>query len=99
MKMKRKTAIRGGMKKPRMMTGMSGQNIFSDIYNKVLKPVGGFLKDTKLISTMGNALGSVGVPIAGTVGKVAGAVGLGRKRKRGGRRMRSSMRGGAAVRF
>ena len=94
--MKRKTAIRGGMKKPRKMTGMSGENIFTDIYDKVIKPVGGFLKNTKLISTVGNALGSVGVPVAGTIGKVAGAVGLGRKkRKKGGRRMR----GGAAVRF
>jgi hypothetical protein len=93
--MKRKTAIRGGMKKPRMMTGMSGNNFFTDIYDKVIKPVGGFLKNTKLISTVGNALGSVGVPVAGTVGKVAGAVGLGKKRKRGGRRMR----GAGAVRF
>jgi hypothetical protein len=92
---KTKTAIRGGMKKPRMTAGMSGNNFFTDIYDKVIKPVGGFLKRTKLISTVDNALGSVGVPVVGNIAKVADSVGLGRKRK--GRR--GAMRGSGAVRF
>ena len=94
MKMKRKTAIRGSA-----MKGMKGENIFTDIYDKVIKPTGRFLKDSKIISKVGSALGSV-VPIAGTVGRVADAVGLGRKRRKGGRRMRGgAIRGAGAVRF
>ena len=36
-----------------------------------------FLKRTKLISRSGNVLGKLGVPYAGTIGKIAGVVGYG----------------------
>jgi hypothetical protein len=39
-----------------------------------------FLKKHRLISTVGNALGSVGVPYAGLVGKAAGVLGYGKRR-------------------
>ena len=48
-----------------------------------LKKVGAFLKRTKLVSTIGNTLGAAGVPYAGTIGKMAGAVGYGRHRIKG----------------
>ena len=53
-----------------------------------------FLKNTKLISTVGNALGSVGVPYASKIAGVAGRLGYGRRRMgsgirlAGGRRLR-----------
>ena len=44
-----------------------------------------WIKKNKIVSTVANALAPV-LPIAGTVGKVAGAAGFGRKRKRLGAR-------------
>ena len=44
--------------------------------------VSNVLKDTKAISTIGNTLGSLGVPFAGTVANIAGKMGYGRKRPR-----------------
>ena len=42
-----------------------------------------FLKSSKLVSTVGNALSSAGVPYAGAVANVASRFGYGRKRGRG----------------
>ena len=45
-----------------------------------------FLRKNKIISTVGNALGSLGVPLAGTIGSAAAGLGYGRRRyhRRGG---------------
>ena len=50
-----------------------------------------FLKSSKLVSTVGNALGAAGVPLAGQIGSVAGRFGYGRKRM--GRGLRLAGRG------
>ena len=42
-----------------------------------------FLKSSKLVSTVGNALGAAGVPYAGAIGSAAGRFGYGRRRGRG----------------
>lgn len=58
-----------------------------------LSKVHDFIKQHKIISTVGNALGAVGVPYASAVGKAASVLGYGRRRRRVGRpRLRSSMR-------
>lgn len=44
-----------------------------------------FLKSSKLVSTVGNALGSAGVPFASQIGNIAGSLGYGRSRVRKGR--------------
>ncbi len=49
-----------------------------DILSKANK----FLRKTKLISTVGSALGAVGVPYAGQVGSIAGTLGYGRRKPR-----------------
>ena len=48
-----------------------------------LKSAGSFLSKSKLISTIGSALGAAGVPFAGAIGSAAGAVGFGKHRRRG----------------
>lgn len=40
-----------------------------------------FLKSSKLVSTIGSALGSAGVPFASQIGSVAGSLGYGRRRR------------------
>jgi hypothetical protein len=55
-----------------------------------------FIKDNKLVSTIGNALGSMGVPYAGKIGSVGAALGYGRRRRRRGRGLRLS--GGSMAR-
>jgi hypothetical protein len=57
-----------------------------------IKKVGRFLKRHKVISRAGRALGSVGVPYASAVGRVAGKLGYGR---RGYRRVRRRRTGGS----
>ena len=47
-----------------------------------VKKVGRFVKKHKLISRVAGGLSSLGVPIAGSVSRAAGAVGLGRKTRR-----------------
>lgn len=42
-----------------------------------------FLKSSKLVSTVGNALGSAGVPFASQIGNVANSLGYGRKLRSG----------------
>lgn len=52
-----------------------------------ISKAGKFLKDSKLISTVGNALGQAGIPLASQIGSVAGSLGFGRsmvRRRRGG---------------
>ena len=38
-----------------------------------------FVKDNQLVSKIGSALGSMGVPYAGQIGSVAGSLGYGRR--------------------
>lgn len=47
-----------------------------------LKKVNNFFKKTKLISTVGRALGTAGVPYASQIAGVAGNLGYGRRRRR-----------------
>ena len=51
-----------------------------------LRSVNRFLRGTKAISRIGNALGSIGVPYASQVGSVAGSLGYGRRTRRRRRR-------------
>jgi len=56
---------------------------FMDVMKKIggaFKKVGGFIKDNKLLSTVG---GMIPIPQVQAAAKLAGAVGLGRKKKRG----------------
>ena len=46
-----------------------------------ISKAGDFLKSSKLVSTVGNALGSAGVPFASQIGSVAGSLGYGRRRR------------------
>lgn len=46
-----------------------------------------FLKSSKLVSTVGNALGAAGVPFASTIGNAAGSFGYGRRRRGGSLRL------------
>jgi len=70
-----------------------GGNILSDIGN-ALSSAHSFIRKNKIISTVGNALGAVGVPYASAVGKVAGVLGYGRRRRRRrGGNLRSMMMG------
>ena len=57
----------------------------------VAKKVGGFLKDTKILSTVGSMVPHAGVQSAA---RLAGSIGLGRKRKPGPKKGKSQ-RGGA----
>ena len=47
-----------------------------------------WLKNNKLISTVGNALGGIGIPYASQIGSVAGSLGYGRRRRHHGRGLR-----------
>jgi len=63
----------------------------------MLKSAHSFIKNNKIISTVGNALGSVGVPYASAIGNAASALGYGRRRhvgrpRRVGRPLGSGMR-------
>ncbi len=58
-----------------------GKGFFSSIGNALSK-AHDFIKSNKLVSTVGNALGSVGVPYAGAIGKAAGVLGYGKRRLR-----------------
>lgn len=57
-----------------------GGNIFADIGN-ALSSAHHFIRKNKVISTVGNALGAVGVPYASAIGKAAGVLGYGRRRR------------------
>ena len=70
----RKTVTRRKPRAPGMYGGSKVGDFFKGVYNKVLKPVGNFVKDKKIISTV---LGAVPIPGVNVAGKVAGMVGLG----------------------
>ncbi len=57
-----------------------GRGFFSSIGN-ALRGAHDYIKSNKLVSTVANALGSVGVPYAGAIGKAAGTLGYGRRRR------------------
>ena len=73
MPMKRST------KKVRRVRRMRGGGLMS-----FLGKANSFLKNSKLISSVGSALGNAGVPYAGDIGAAAGAFGYGRRRRSGG---------------
>ena len=77
---------------PRRRRQMSGAGLFSWI-KKALPKLNKFIKKHKLISTVGSALGSAGVPYAGQGGNVAKAVGYGRRKRRVVRRRRRTTTG------
>lgn len=67
---------------PRRRRKMRGRGIMS-----FLGKANDFLRNSKLVSTVGNALGSAGIPFASQIGNIAGSLGYGRKsamRRRGG---------------
>ena len=57
-----------------------------------LKRANSFLKSSKLVSTVGNALGAAGIPFASQIGSVAGSLGYGRRRRGGALRLAGGMR-------
>ena len=61
-----------------------------------LKSAHNWIKSNKIISTVGNALGKIGVPYAGAIGTAAGTLGYGRRR-RVVRRKRVVRRHGGAI--
>ena len=58
-----------------------GAGFFSSLGNALSK-AHDFVKSNHLVSTIGNALGSVGVPYASQVGSLAGKLGYGLRRRR-----------------
>ena len=66
---------RGGMRRGRV----KGRGLFDFIKKGI-----GFLRKHKVISNIGNTLGSMGVPYASKIGGVAGSLGFGRRRRRKG---------------
>ncbi len=71
---KRKTAVARRRTYRRSMRGRG--------FMSFLKGANRFLKKTKLLSRGGKALSMLGVPYAGTAGRVAGAVGYGKRRSK-----------------
>jgi hypothetical protein len=57
-----------------------GRGVLSSL-GRALGSANRFLKSTKAISRIGNALGAAGVPYASQVAGVAGSLGYGRRRK------------------
>jgi hypothetical protein len=57
------------------------------------KKANSFLRDNKIISSIGGILGSAGVPFASQIGNVAGSLGYGRRRAR----LRASLRKGSGL--
>ena len=52
-----------------------------------LKSAHNWIRSNKIISTVGNALGKIGVPYAGAIGTAAGTLGYRRRRRRTRRRV------------
>ena len=67
------------------------KNLIKGIAN-VAKKVGYFLKDTKILSTVGSMVPHAGVQ---TAARLAASVGLGRKRKPGPQKGKTKQSGGA----
>lgn len=57
-----------------------------------LKRANSFLKSSKLVSTVGNALGAAGIPYADKIAGVASSLGYGRRRRGGALRLAGGMR-------
>jgi len=78
-----KTSKKGGRRRrTHHRKHRKGTGIWDDIKSGASK-VNDFLKSSKIISTVGNALSNapyVG-PVAGTVGKVASSLGYGKRKK------------------
>lgn len=70
------------VKKRKINRPMRGGDFKSFIgkVGKIAGKINSGLRSTKIISKLGNALGSIGVPYAGAVGSVAGKIGYGKKR-------------------
>jgi hypothetical protein len=64
-----------------MPVAQHGGSLWSD-FTDAIKPVGDFLRKTKVVSKAGKFLGSVGVPYAGNIGAVADELGYGKRRRR-----------------
>jgi hypothetical protein len=67
---------------PRRMVRRSTKRQRGSGLGSWLKKAGAWIKKHKLISRIGSILGSAGVPLAGTIGTAAGAIGYGRMRRR-----------------
>ena len=77
-----------------------GQRMAGKGFWSFLKKAGAFLKRHKVLSRVGSALGTIGVPYAGAAGKIGGAVGYGRRRKiRSGRGLHRAGRSGNGLRL
>ena len=68
--------MKRSVKKVRRVRRMRGKG-FMDFLGKA----NNFLKSSKLVSTIGSALGSAGIPFASQIGSVAGSLGYGRRRR------------------
>ena len=68
-----------GVKRRRRMSGR-GIGAF-------LKRANNFLKSSKLVSTVGSALGAAGIPYAAKIAGVASSLGYGRRRRGGALRL------------
>ena len=65
-----------------------GRGSFFGSIGNALSKAHDWVKSNKIISTVGRALGAVGVPYAGAIGSTAATLGYGRRRKRVVRRRR-----------
>ena len=74
-------------------TRRRGRGFFQNIGNALSK-AHDWIKSNKIISTVGSALGAVGVPYAGAIAKGASALGYGRRRRVGRPRVTRRKRGG-----
>ena len=73
--------------KVRRVHRMRGKGLMS-----FLGKANNFLRNSKLVSTIGNSLGAAGVPFASQIGSVAGSLGYGRRRRGRGLRLAGGMR-------
>jgi len=74
--MPRRSSIRrrrGGVRKGRRV---KGKGLFDFV-----KSASKFLRKHKIISSVGSALGNMGLPYAGAIGSAAGSLGFGKRRR------------------
>lgn len=72
---------------PRRRRRMRGRGLMD-----FLGKANNFLKQSKLVSSVGSALGAAGVPFASQIGSVAGSLGYGRRRRGGALRLAGGRR-------
>ena len=70
---------------------MKGRGFWDDVKGGLSK-ANDFLRDSKLVSTVGSALGSAGVPYASQIGSVAKSLGYGKRRRGGSKRADPTLR-------